>query len=89
MKKTERLLHVSPLHPVIGARTKSHDAAPTHSEVHSVLHPKLMPLVGGRFKLGDRPPAPRRTFRTHWELRCELQWYRSFYMFSLGMLPSL
>lgn len=39
-----------------------------------------------QYKLGDRPPAPRRTFRTHWELRCEQQWYRAFYMFSLGLV---
>ncbi|KAK9807138.1 hypothetical protein WJX73_009866 [Symbiochloris irregularis] len=38
------------------------------------------------YRLGDRPPAPRRTFRTHWELRCEIQWYRSFYLFSLGLV---
>ena len=37
------------------------------------------------FQLGDRPPAPRKTFRMHWELRCEHLWYRSFYLFSFGV----
>ena len=49
----------------------------------AVLGPLIL-LRACSFQLGDRPPAPRKTFRMHWELRCEHLWYRSFYLFSFG-----
>jgi hypothetical protein len=36
----------------------------------------------GRFEPGDRPPAPRRTFRRLWEARFAAEWRRAFLMFS-------
>lgn len=38
-----------------------------------------------RYQRGDRPPAPRRHFRAHWNNRCEGEWRRAFYMFSAGI----
>ncbi|KAK9829265.1 hypothetical protein WJX72_004859 [[Myrmecia] bisecta] len=38
------------------------------------------------FRLGDRPPALRRNFRNHWEQRCEGEWRRAFYMFTVGLV---
>ncbi|KAK9828657.1 hypothetical protein WJX72_001365 [[Myrmecia] bisecta] len=38
-----------------------------------------------RYKPGDRPPAPRRTFRKHWETRCQDEWRRALYMFVAGI----
>jgi len=40
--------------------------------------------VCGRFVVGDRPPTPRKSFRGHWDARCESEWRRAFLMFSLG-----
>lgn len=37
-----------------------------------------------RYRKGDRPPAPRRSFRNLWDARCAGIWRRAFYMFSLG-----
>ena len=37
-----------------------------------------------RHRLGDRPPVPRKSFKAHWDSRCEGEWRRAFYMFSLG-----
>ena len=37
-----------------------------------------------RFVIGDRPPAPRKSFRGHWNTRCEPEWRRAFFMFSIG-----
>ena len=48
------------------------------------LHRAETAAVLCSFQLGDSPPAPRKTFRMHWELRCEHLWYRSFYLFSFG-----
>ncbi|PRW59460.1 Calcium release-activated calcium channel isoform A [Chlorella sorokiniana] len=37
------------------------------------------------FRLGDRPPAPRRNFQAHWQYACEGQWRLAFFMFMAGM----
>lgn len=37
------------------------------------------------YRLGDRPPAPRRNFQAHWQYACEAQWRLAFIMFSAGM----
>ncbi|CAI5499022.1 unnamed protein product [Closterium sp. Naga37s-1] len=34
------------------------------------------------FSLGDRPPAPRRTFEAFWEYRCEDDWRKAFNYFT-------
>ena len=36
----------------------------------------------GSYTPGDRPPAPRRTFRRLWEMRFAAEWRRAFLMFS-------
>ncbi|CAI7852349.1 unnamed protein product [Closterium sp. NIES-54] len=36
------------------------------------------------FSLGDRPPAPRRTFEAFWEYRCEDDWRKAFSYFTWG-----
>lgn len=36
--------------------------------------------------LGDRPPAPARSFAMHWSQRCETSWRRAFLLFRLGVL---
>ncbi len=51
-------------------------------------------LPRGRYKPGDRPPQPQRTFQNTWRARCEGEWQRAFYMFSFSaraphLLPSL
>ncbi|KAK9840263.1 hypothetical protein WJX74_006466 [Apatococcus lobatus] len=38
-----------------------------------------------RWKAGDRPPRPRRTFQNHWASRCEREWRRGFYLFSASV----
>lgn len=35
-----------------------------------------------RYKPGDRPPQPQRTFQNTWRARCEDDWLAAFYMFS-------
>lgn len=40
-----------------------------------------------RYKAGDRPPQPQRTFQNTWRARCEDDWLRAFYMFSFSGLP--
>ena len=45
---------------------------------------RVTPAVNCRYKPGNRPPGPRRTFRNHWDTRCEGEWKRAFYLFSLG-----
>ena len=35
-----------------------------------------------RYKPGDRPPQPQRTFQNTWRARCEADWLAAFYMFS-------
>lgn len=37
------------------------------------------------FRLGDRPPCPKRTLEAFWELRCEKSWQRAFLAFSFGV----
>lgn len=37
-------------------------------------------------QLGHRPPAPRRTFSTHWTQRCDRHWKRGFRLFVAGVL---
>lgn len=44
-----------------------------------------------RYKSGDRPPQPQRTFQNTWRARCEDDWLAAFYMFSASepsRLPS-
>lgn len=48
------------------------------------LHELLRSVAPCRYKPGCKPPAPKRTFRNHWNTRCEGEWHRAFYMFSLG-----
>jgi len=63
--------------------TTSACAACTATPAHA-----LTPRLPGRsFKLGDRPPAPPRTFSKHWVARCEGEFQRAFYMFSASALP--
>ncbi|EIE21155.1 hypothetical protein COCSUDRAFT_17677, partial [Coccomyxa subellipsoidea C-169] len=38
-----------------------------------------------RYKPGDRPPQPQRTFQNTWKTRCEAEWQRAFYMFSASI----
>ncbi|CAL8469231.1 g8772 [Coccomyxa elongata] len=38
-----------------------------------------------RYKPGDRPPQPQRTFQNTWRTRCEAEWQRAFYMFSASI----
>ncbi|CAK0784312.1 hypothetical protein CVIRNUC_007516 [Coccomyxa viridis] len=38
-----------------------------------------------RYKPGDRPPQPQRTFQNTWRARCEDDWLRAFYMFSFSI----
>lgn len=40
-----------------------------------------------RYKAGDRPPQPQRTFQNTWHARCEDDWLRAFYMFSFSEAP--
>lgn len=40
------------------------------------------------YRPGDRPPAPRCSFATHWTQRCEQSWRRAFLAFGLG-IPAL
>ena len=37
-----------------------------------------------RYEIGNRPPAPKRTFKGYWDLRCEDSWRRALYLFSAG-----
>lgn len=37
------------------------------------------------YRLGDRPPAPARSFEAHWTQRAEGEWRRAFFMFSAGI----
>ncbi|CAD7703857.1 unnamed protein product [Ostreobium quekettii] len=37
------------------------------------------------YRIGDRPPAPARTFDAHWSQRAEGEWRRAFFMFSAGI----
>lgn len=37
-----------------------------------------------RYALGSKPPAPSRTFRNHWDTRCESEWNRAYFLFALG-----
>eukprot|EP00850_Spirogloea_muscicola_P013844 SM000096S24873 [mRNA] locus=s96:211191:213321:- [translate_table: standard] len=37
------------------------------------------------FRAGDRPPAPKRTFESFWDLRCEGAWTLAFYCFNWGV----
>lgn len=37
------------------------------------------------YRLGDRPPAPRRNFQAHWQYACEGQWRTAFLCFSGGI----
>lgn len=46
-------------------------------------------LPSARYTVGSRPPAPRRTFKTHWALHCEREWHRAFHMFIIGAHPDL
>jgi calcium release-activated calcium channel protein 1 len=39
---------------------------------------------GGRYKPGDRPPQPQRTFQNTWKARCEDSWQHAFYMFTFS-----
>ncbi|CAI7859250.1 unnamed protein product [Closterium sp. NIES-53] len=41
------------------------------------------------FSLGDRPPAPRRTFEAFWEYRCEDDWRKAFSYFTWGIFSFL
>ena len=41
-----------------------------------------------RYKPGDRPPQPQRTFQNTWRARCEDDWLRAFYMFSFSAHPN-
>ncbi|CAI5460167.1 unnamed protein product [Closterium sp. Yama58-4] len=41
------------------------------------------------FSLGDRPPAPRRTFEAFWEFRCEDDWRKAFNYFTWGIFSFL
>ncbi|CAI5535692.1 unnamed protein product [Closterium sp. Naga37s-1] len=41
------------------------------------------------FSLGDRPPAPRRTFEAFWEYRCEDDWRKAFNYFTWGIFSFL
>eukprot|EP00877_Chromochloris_zofingiensis_P003468 jgi/Chrzof1/13121/Cz07g20190.t1 len=41
-----------------------------------------------KYTPGDRPPAPLRSFATHWNQRCENSWRRAFALFGLG-IPAL
>lgn len=45
--------------------------------------------VLGRYKPGSKPPAPRRSFRNHWESRCEGEWNRAFYLLAFGETTQL
>ncbi|CAL5229850.1 g13259 [Coccomyxa viridis] len=38
-----------------------------------------------RYKSGDRPPQPQRTFQNTWRARCEDDWLAAFYMFSASI----
>ena len=37
------------------------------------------------FQPGHQPPQPRRSFSKFWDMRCEAEWRRAFYMFSTGL----
>ena len=41
------------------------------------------------FKPGNQPPQPRRSFSKFWDMRCEAEWRRAFYMFSTGVTRAL
>ena len=47
----------------------------------------LLLLRPRRYKPGDRPPQPQRTFQNTWRARCEDDWLRAFYMFSFSARP--
>jgi hypothetical protein len=36
------------------------------------------------FRPGDRPPYPRRNFQNHWNMRCEDEWKRAYFQFTIG-----
>ena len=46
--------------------------------------PHALLLLRRRYKPGDRPPQPQRTFQNTWRARCEDDWLRAFYMFSFS-----
>jgi hypothetical protein len=53
-----------------------------------VLHHPHQPHLPPAPRDGDRPPAPKRTFATHWAQRCEASWRRAFLAFA-GGIPAL
>ena len=52
-----------------------------------LLCPYVRLLLWRRYKPGDRPPQPQRTFQNTWRARCEDDWLRAFYMFSFSAHP--
>ena len=50
--------------------------------------PHARRLLRRRYKPGDRPPQPQRTFQNTWRARCEDDWLRAFYMFSFSAHPN-
>ena len=50
--------------------------------------PHALLLLRHRYKPGDRPPQPQRTFQNTWRARCEDDWLRAFYMFSFSAAPN-
>ena len=41
--------------------------------------------AAARYKLGDRPPAPRVSFQNQWDRFLQPEWSRVLLMFSVGM----
>ena len=44
---------------------------------------------GCRYRRGDRPPAPPRSFRRLWDLRCASAWRVTLVLFAAGTGPRL
>ena len=54
--------------------------------MHTVKCEMRLLSACGSYEPGDRPPAPRRTFRRLWEMRFAAEWRRAFLMFSASAL---
>jgi hypothetical protein len=56
----------------------SHASIPIASHQHS----QQGHLLHHRYRVGDRPPQPRRNIQTFWLNHCEDEWQKAFFFFS-------
>jgi hypothetical protein len=52
---------------------------------HAICEPSVAVWAAARYKLGDRPPAPRVSFQNQWDRFLQPEWSRVLLMFSVGM----